>query len=232
MNYAIFLTTRLGSSRLFQKALLRINGETVTEILIKRLQKTGLPIILCCPHTQDDILKLGYIAANHGIGFFPGERENIIRRHRDCAEKFGIDWIIEADGDDILACPEVINSVKFAIGQIRGNIPIKTEGLPLGLNVLAYPASILSKIPFDKDTNWGAQITKNGYQSIRFDYDLPYRLSLDYSCDFDTIKDILENCKRNLLVGGICDYIKKHPEIRANERMNEEYWKRMEELSK
>ncbi len=223
MNNCIFLTTRYGSTRLPGKALLEINGETVTDILIKRLKKAAIPIIMCTPDTPEDNRYMKPIAERHGIGFFCGEKENIIKRHKQCAEKYGVEWIIEVDGDDILLCPEVIIAVSYKITHIEHQIPIKTTGLPLGLNVLAYPAKILDKIDYKSSTNWGAQIVRDGYYEVKFNYDLLFSLTMDYLEDFELIRDILTNCKRNQLVRGICSYLIKHPEIaRINHKRNKE----------
>lgn len=227
MNTSIFLTTRYSSTRLPGKSLLKINGQTVTDILIERLKKTGLPIIICCPDTIDDVLHMKPIAEKHSIGFFAGEPTNIIKRHYDCAIENNVDTIVNVDGDDILTCPEVINAVNYELSSHPQANVVKTAWLPLGLNILGYRAKILKDIDYNSDTNWGAQI-KNTYTStLRFDYDTPYFLSMDYIEDFEVVKNVLENCKRNLLVGGICDYFKKHPEIAwINYKRNKERFER------
>ena len=233
MNTSIFLTTRYSSTRLPGKSLLKINGQTVTDILIGRLKKTGLPIIMCCPDTIDDVLHMQPIAERNKIGFYAGEQNNIIMRHYDCAIENNVDTIINVDGDDILTCPEVVNAVNYELcSHPQANVA-KTAGLPLGLNILGYRAEILKDIDYNSDTNWGAQI-KNTYTSmLRFDYDMSYRLTLDYENDFSVIDDVLTNCKRNLVLGGICNYLRKHTHIaQFNMHLNAKYWERMEELSK
>ena len=233
MNCAIFLTIRIKSTRTPNKALLEINGETVTDILIKRLQKTKIPIILCTTDEPEDKRYLKPIADKYGLGYHEAPAGNIIKQHLDCAKKHGIDFIINQDGDDILSTPEVIQAVyNHTIGK-KHIFPIKTVGLPLGLNVIGYPARKLTEIDFDKDTNWGAQIFTGKHTEIKFNYDIPARLTMDYPEDLTVIETILTHCKRNLLVGGICDYLQKHPEIaQINLHLNGEYFRRLEELSK
>jgi len=228
MNTSIFLTTRYSSTRLPGKSLLKINGQTVTDILIGRLKKTGLPIIMCIPDTPGDIEHMKPIAEKHSIGFFAGEPTNIIMRHHDAAIENNVDTIINVDGDDILTCPEVVNAVNYELCSHQQANVVKTAGLPLGLNILGYRANILKDIDYNSDTNWGAQI-KNTYTSmLRFDYNAPYRLTLDYENDFSVIEDVLTNCKRNLVLGGICNYLKKHTHIaQLNIGRNKEYWERI-----
>jgi spore coat polysaccharide biosynthesis protein SpsF (cytidylyltransferase family) len=233
MNCAIFLTIRIRSTRTPNKALLEINGETVTDILIKRLQKTKIPIILCTTDEPEDRKYLKPIADKYGLGYHEAPAGNIIKQHLDCAKKHGIDFIINQDGDDILSTPEVIQAVYNHTTGKKHIFPIKTVGLPLGLNVIGYPARKLTEINFDGDTNWGAQIFTGKHTEIKFNYDTPARLTMDYPEDLTVIETILTHCKRNLLVGGICDYLQKHPGIaQINLHLNEEYWKRIENLSK
>jgi spore coat polysaccharide biosynthesis protein SpsF (cytidylyltransferase family) len=223
MNIAIFVTTRVGSGRLPRKALLQVNGETVTDILISRLKKTKIPIIMTVPDTSEDHQYMQPIVDRNAVGIFYGDETNIIKRHSDCAQKYGVEWIIEADGDDVLCSPEIVQSVYYHITQLKELVPIKTVGLPLGLNIIAYPVECLKGINFDSDTNWGVQIFKGRHKEIKFNYNEPYFLTMDYAEDFALIDDILTHCKRNLYVGGICSYLNKHPEIAGiNYNRNEE----------
>jgi spore coat polysaccharide biosynthesis protein SpsF (cytidylyltransferase family) len=220
MNCAIFLTTRIGSTRLPGKALLRINGETVTDILVKRLQKTGLPIIMTVPNTQDDIQKLGYIAERHGIALFPGEKDNVIKRHLDACKMLNIDYVILSEGDDWLVCSETINAVYHTAKELKFQKTIRTEGLPFGMNVIAYPRANLEQTDFSSDTGWGVHVTKDAH-ILKFNYDRPYILSMDTQKDFEVMENVFLNCKRNQFVGGIVGYLDKHPEI-ARMNMREE----------
>jgi len=213
---------------------MKINGHTVTDILIGRLKRCKIPIIMCIPDTPEDVEHMKPIAERNGIGFFAGEPTNIIKRHVDCCKANDVSWVINTDGDDTLLCPETINAVaQFIKEHFDANIPVKTSGLPLGLNVIAYPVSHIANINYDCDTNWGAQILSNKYYEIKFKYDTNLRLTLDYIEDFHVIEDILTNCKRNIVVGGVCAYLKKNKYIAGlNQFRNKEYFERLERLSK
>jgi len=212
VNKAIFLTTRYCGTRLPGKSHFKIDKKTVTDILIGRLIKANLPIFMCIPKTTDDINYLYPIAQKHGINFYAGEETNIIKRHLYCAKINMIDYVILSEGDDWLVCPEVINAVDFAAKRKGYKLAVRTEGLPLGLNVIGYPVSNLESANFDGDTNWGVHVT-NPCQIVKFNYSRPYKLSMDYQKDFDVMQDVYLNCKRNMLVGGIVDYLDKNPEI-------------------
>ncbi|MFA5307246.1 MAG: hypothetical protein WC365_07405 [Candidatus Babeliales bacterium] len=232
MNCAIFLTVRIGSSRLPRKALLDINGETVTDILISRLKKTGIPIIMCATTERDDRRYLKPIADNHGIGYHEAPAGNIIAQHLQAARENDVDYIILSEIDDWLVCRETVNAVYYRAKELKFKRAVRTEGLPFGLNVIAYPRENLENADFTGDTNWGAYVTK-GADVLKFGYARPYKLSMDYLADFEIMKDVYLNCKRNQFVGGIVGYLDKHPEIASsNLRLNKSYCDRLKELKK
>jgi spore coat polysaccharide biosynthesis protein SpsF (cytidylyltransferase family) len=215
MNCAIFLTVRINSSRLPRKALLDINGETVTDILINRLKKTGIPIIMCATTEQDDRRYLKPIADNHNIGYHEAPAGNIIAQHLQAARENDVDYIILSEIDDWLVCSETVNAVYYRAKELKFKRAVLTKGLPFGMNVVAaYPRENLENAGFTGHTGWGAYVTKGAYV-LEFNYARQYKLSMDYLEDFETMKDVYLNCKRNQYVGGIVSYMDK--QIKAGE---------------
>ncbi len=231
MKTCIFLTARVGSTRLTNKTIMQINGETVTDILIQRLKHANIPIIMCTTNEQDDRQFLKPIADNHGIGYHEAPAGNIIAQHLDCCVVNNVDYVILSEGDDFLCCPEVINAVYFQAEKLKFKRAVRTEGLPFGLNVIAYPRENLESTTFSGNTGWGVHVTQDAYK-LKFNYERNYRLSMDYLSDFEVMENVYLNCKRNLYVGGIVKYLDKHPEIaNLNLHLDKKYWERMEELS-
>jgi spore coat polysaccharide biosynthesis protein SpsF (cytidylyltransferase family) len=185
-----------------------IDGETVTDILIKRLKKTGIPIILTVPDTPEDKAYLEPIAERNAVGFFMGDADSPVKRHIQACKEFDVDYIILAEGDDWLVCRETVNAVYYRAKELKFKKAIRTEGLPFGMNVIAYPRENLENAGFTGDTGWGAYVTK-GADVLEFNYARPYKLSMDYLEDFETMKDVYLNCKRNQYVGGIVSYMDK-----------------------
>jgi len=211
---------------------MNINGETLTDILIKRLKHTKIPIIMCTPDTPEDNTHMKAVADRNNIGFFSGERQNIIKRHLDCAQKYGIEYIILSEGDDWLVCRETINAVYYRANELKFQKAIRTEGLPFGMNVIAYPRENLENTGFTGDTGWGAHVTRDAC-ILKFNYKRPYKLSMDYAQDLAIMEDVYLNCKRNQFVGGIVNYLDKHPEIALiNQNKIKEYWGNIERCGK
>lgn len=230
MKTCIFLTMRYENSRLQLKHFKGIGDQTAADYLIERLKKTSLPIIICSPGTRENAEYIKAIANWHDIGFYAGDERNIIKRHYMCALTNDAENIINVDGDDVLICPETILDVKDLLSLPQIDI-VATQNLPLGLNVIGYSRKAINDIYYDNDTNWGQQILNKPHVSIDYKKQRDYRLTMDYAEDFELIKTIALNCKNNITVDGIIEYLDANKEITLlNSFRNTEYYQRIETL--
>jgi len=154
MKKAIFITVRTGSTRLPKKALLEINRITTIEHLIERVKKSQKKdgIVLCTTELpEDDILV--ELAEKHGIEYFRGSEKDKLERWRGAAEKFGVEFFVTADGDDLFCEPELID---LAFQQYERNKPDFIEEkrkLVCGAFSYAIKTEALEKVCQIKDTN-------------------------------------------------------------------------------
>ena len=94
MNKAIFITVRTGSTRLPQKALIKIQNKTTIEHLIhrvKRSEKTD-KIIVCTTMLEEDNI-ICELAEKNGVDFFRGSTEDKLDRWLQAAVKFDVDFL-------------------------------------------------------------------------------------------------------------------------------------------
>lgn len=227
MKTAVFITVRLGSIRLPKKALMEIKGRSIIEHLIDRVKLAKLPdlIVICTTlNPKDDALE--EIAKKNNAECFRGSEENIIERHLGAAKKFGVDFIVNVDGDDIFCDPVYIDKV---IGRWKktGADVVKTEGLPFGANSFGYTASTLKKICEMKgrgvtDTGWGGYFLEPGLfkvETIIAEEELKYpdfRMSLDYPEDFKFFKAVFDRLYEPGKIFPLKDIVSlliKNPEI-------------------
>jgi spore coat polysaccharide biosynthesis protein SpsF len=132
MKSAVFIPVRMKSTRLPNKALLEIKGKPVIEHLIDRVKLAKLPdlIVLCATkHPEDEIL-VG-VAQKNGICYFQGSEKDILDRYLKAALKFGVDFIVNVDGDDVFCDPEYMDRVIELFVKTGADF-IKCEGLPFG----------------------------------------------------------------------------------------------------
>lgn len=91
---------RLGSTRLPAKVMLSINGMTMLEIFVRRLQKSQMLddiIIATTVNPQDDIIVEE--CKRIGVKYFRGDENNVLSRYYHCAKKNAIDTIVRVTSD-------------------------------------------------------------------------------------------------------------------------------------
>jgi len=101
---------RIGSTRLPAKVMLSINGMTMLEIFVRRLQKTKLLddiIIATSTHPQDDIIIEE--CKRIRVKYFRGSEENVLSRYYHCAIEYGAEVIVRVTSDCPLIEPELLD---------------------------------------------------------------------------------------------------------------------------
>ena len=103
MNYDIFIPIRLSSTRLPKKHLKIIKDKPIILHLIKRLTnaKKIRNIVICTTDQKVDD-PLVEILKELNVKIFRGSEKDLLNRYLEAAKKFETDFIINADGDDIM----------------------------------------------------------------------------------------------------------------------------------
>mgnify|MGYP001349498699 CR=1 FL=1 len=101
MSYGALITVRLESKRFPQKALQKINNQSILEIIITRLKKVENKknIVICTYKSKKNYL-LKKIAKKHNIEIFFGSKNNILKRIIDCSQKYNFKYIFRLTGDN------------------------------------------------------------------------------------------------------------------------------------
>jgi spore coat polysaccharide biosynthesis protein SpsF (cytidylyltransferase family) len=200
----VFITARLGSTRLSEKHLIEVKGKPFIKWLIERFQtkfcekikKKELKIFVTTSINPEN-QKFELILDKNQVEIFYGSDENIPLRHLDCAEKNNIDHIISIDGDDILCSTEATSLVIEKL--LKGFNIVQTSGLPIGMNVTGYSTKFLKKSLEGKknnklETGWGKIFDKDEINLIQineFKSLEKIRMTLDYEADADFFKTVI-----------------------------------------
>jgi len=152
MKKAIFITVRTGSTRLPEKALLKINGRPTIELVIDRVKqsKKAQILVLCTTESANDDV-LCEIAKGKGISFFRGSAEDKLMRWKGAAEKYDVDFFVTSDGDDLLCDPELID-LAFTQYERSGADFIEGKNVPCGGFTYGIKVAALNKVCEIKDT--------------------------------------------------------------------------------
>ena len=108
----VLIAVRLNSKRLPKKALKKINGDTLLSILIKNLLKIipNQKLVICTSNASAD-QELIKFSKNHKIGFFSGNKLDVMKRFIDCGIKYQAKTIVRVTGDNPLTDPNLIKNM-------------------------------------------------------------------------------------------------------------------------
>jgi spore coat polysaccharide biosynthesis protein SpsF (cytidylyltransferase family) len=241
---------RLASERLPGKALKEICHRPALYHLLDRvcaslhIEKEN--IVVCTTEDASDD-SLVDIVETYGVKIFRGSKDDIIKRFYDAIQYFNFDYILQIDGDDLLADPIYMGLTMTALLN-DNTIDIATcEGLPLGIATKSFTRSAIEKVykhykTHKNDTGFIYFFTKTGLCKQKIIYPLSpehlcneARLTLDYPEDFDVFKNIIETLYQpdNIFsLETLVNYLKSNPDImKKNQFLNKQYWERTNQLA-
>jgi spore coat polysaccharide biosynthesis protein SpsF (cytidylyltransferase family) len=212
---AIIIVARLESERLPQKHLQIVEGLPLIKWLTKRIQYSlkneiddDLKLILASPDTELNKKFEALYNDDVSVEIFRGSEKNVPLRIHECCNKFSLDKVVIADGDNFLLS---MNAIKTMLQTLSKNsIVAKTEGLPLGMNVMGWDAAHLKAIMDNHayellETGWGRIFKNEDIKKIQFNYNtIPQfdelRFTTDYPEDLEFMKKMFQFFGNRILI--------------------------------
>ena len=241
LKVGIFIGVRMKSTRLPRKALLEMSGRTAIEHLIDRLKYSKLQdVIVLCTSTHPDDAVLVDIARRNKIEYFQGSEDDKLDRYLNAALKYGVNFIIITEGDNIFYEPDIIDEI-VRIYQRTGADYIACNGLPLGTAPHGIKIEALQKVcrmKAETDTEvWGGYFTDTGIfkvEHLEAKGELKHpeiRMTLDYPEDYDFFKEVLKRLYepgKLLPLRDIISFLENNPQITdINKNAQESYLKHL-----
>jgi spore coat polysaccharide biosynthesis protein SpsF len=233
MKTAIFITVRMKSTRLPKKALLEIKSKPTIGHLIERMKMAKKPAaVFVCTSTHPDDAVLCEVAGKYGAKCFRGSPEDKLQRYLDAADKYGIEFAIIVDGDDILCSWEYADNIIERYEKTNADV-IFCRGLPLGMAPSGLKISAIRKVcslKSESDTEvWGGYFTKPGLFKIEYldaepDEASDARLTLDYQEDLDFFRAVFKGLpgKKIFYLKEVIKFLKNNPDIRKINKVAQE----------
>jgi spore coat polysaccharide biosynthesis protein SpsF (cytidylyltransferase family) len=244
-NIPVFITARIGSTRLPGKHLLPLCGRPVIEQMITRIKHSRIPgLFVLCTTVLDEDTVFQETARHCNIEIFRGHPTDILQRWLDAADHFKADYFISAEADDVFCDPDYIDIIARELTTDEYDY-ITCKGLPFGATPTGINVAALRKICAmkDDDDTQGQEryFTKTGLFRVKYiqvaDPVLnqpDVRMTLDYQEDYDFFKAVFEHFypgKDFFSLHEILVLLRDHPEIaRINEKMQEKYQERYDNL--
>lgn len=155
---AVVLQARLGSVRLPGKVLTRIAGATILEHCIRRLESSGLPVIVATTtRPEDDAI----VRATHDLGAacFRGDADDVLSRFVGAGREFNLTFVVRATADNPFVDGYAVGrSLRALVEAKDGPLDHVIEyGLPVGTAVEAVTmdalerANALATDPYDRE---------------------------------------------------------------------------------
>ena len=241
MTKAIYITVRTASTRLHNKALLKINNKPTIEYVIDKALKSKMAehIVLCTTELNEDEV-LCKIAKQKGINFYRGSIKDKLDRWNGASAKFDIKYFITADGDDLFSDPELIDLAFKQFDESNCDFieEIPGKNVPVGVFTYGIKVTALNQVCKMKDSDdtemMSVYFTNTNLFSVEQLKNIPgvykrpeIRMTLDYKEDYIFFKTIIENFSMNnkkLDLKNILYFLDSNPEvIKINQFRQKDY---------
>ncbi|SHG94784.1 cytidylyltransferase domain-containing protein [Flavobacterium defluvii] len=225
-NIAVIIACRLKSTRLKEKALLKIGDLTSVELCIKNACKfeNVSNVILATSNLESDLSLKDY-TYNESVVFHQGDPEDVIQRYLDITRKLKIDVVIRVTAD----CPFIDNEICEILLKSHfenGADYTAAKDAAVGTNIEIINVQAMEKVKsyfpsadYSEYMTWYF-INNPEYFKINL-VDLPkslirdYRLTLDYDEDIILFNKIHDNLSStgNYTIKDIFNLLDSNPEL-------------------
>ena len=206
----IIIAGRLKSTRLPNKALLKINGkESVVRCLESCLKvKEADEVVLATSYLKQD-KPLKKFSLKNRVKVFCGHPEDVIQRYLEISKKLKIDVIIRGTAD----CPYISNEIVSIL--LKSHFKNKSDfsyaiNPAVGTSVEIYNTDTLKKIKkikkntsFSEYMTWYVMNNKNFFKitavKLPKEYSRKYRICLDYKEDLLMLNKLFKKLKEKNL---------------------------------
>ena len=209
MNTLAIVQVRMGSKRLPGKAMLKIKGKLIIDILLERLTNSKLidKIVIASSVKKDNDILSAYLKLK-GFQVYRGSEQNVISRYVNIIKKFKPSTVIRITGDCPLVDPLLVDKFIKLFNQKKVDYLSNTNPHTFadGFDVEVIKANaILKSSILDKSLPNKEHVTHFIKKSNRFKlFNIisrgnfyKYRVTIDNINDFKNLKKILENFNYN-----------------------------------
>jgi spore coat polysaccharide biosynthesis protein SpsF len=241
MKIIVITQARTGSTRFPNKILQTINGKTILELQLERMQASKLSskiIVATTTNPNDDIIV--QLCKETGYNYYRGNENDLLDRHYQLAKLEKADVVVKIPSDCPLIDPDIIDKVIHTymtdISKYDYVSNLHPPTYPDGNDVEVMRFSALETAwensfenyerehttPYLWDNN-GQFTTTNFKWETGLNYSMSHRFTLDYYEDFLFIKAVYEKLYKKKVIFSLDDIItllEKKPKIR---KINEKY---------
>jgi len=240
MKIVIIVQARMGSTRLPNKVLKKINGIPMLIFQYLRLKEVKRANLICVATSieeKDDIIV--QLCLNNNIKYFRGSESNVLKRYFDAANNVNADLIVRVNSDCPLIDPFEIDKVieKWLVNKKVDYVSnILEETFPLGMHIEVFSKKILDTAYHEaKKDDEKEHVTPYIYRnpdkfkllSVVSKENLSHhRWTVDYEEDIEFVKSVAERLmpiKKIFQMKDIIELVDNEPNLK---KINNMYTKR------
>lgn len=224
----IVTQARMGSTRLPGKVLRTIQGVSILEYHIRRLQASQLPIYIATTTLPEDDAIVD-LAKQLDLSCYRGDVEDVLRRYYDTATHFNLDVIVRVTSDCPLLDGHLIRTEVDRYLAASDSSLYLSNGLvrtfPRGLDFEVFSYKLLVEAQHHATSASDREhvtpyIHQNRSGQVHFAHTVResdasrFRVTLDTSEDFHLLQVLLEQYQADTLSAEqLIELLEKHPEI-------------------
>ena len=216
MKTGIVICTRTDSERLPNKPFKILNGLSVIEHLIRRLQKASIPIYLAVPKEQ--IKSYKHLSAYDFVQVYPsGHYEDPLARMAECAIKNDLNTVIRVSHDKIFVEESDIKKALQTFKEKKSEYLYGTEFIPgTGFEIISRNALEEASRRFKKVEYIGYAVRTVTNKITLFNPRHPpgtYRFLIDFPEDLDFLEVLCSQVGNEAKLSSVIKYLNLNPEI-------------------
>ena len=243
MRIVALIQARMGSTRLPGKTLKKINGKTLIEIMLHRLEKCQrIDKIIVASSTEKNNDELEQHVKDLGHYCFRGSENDVLDRFYKAIEKEQYDYIVRLTADCPLIDPvlidKIIQTTIISKKDYGSNVSPGKEYFPDGQDTEVFKFKLLeeawniAKLPSEREhvTPYIRTNLNHIYSNFSYECDTNYnkiRMTVDTQEDFDAVEVLINELGTEASWSEYTTYIINYPEKFTNQQImrNEGYQK-------
>ena len=229
---AIITQARLGSTRLPNKIMAKVGGQTMLEYHLNRLLESDLRVIVATTDLpQDDVL--ADFAASLDFEVFRGSELDVLSRFAGAAQAFDLQTIIRCTSDCPLIDPDLILAgLDKYLGENNDRLYASNtleRTYPRGMDFEIFSRAMLEEANQNAiEPAHREHVTPYFYHNVPGNIALlslanespdggeAFRLTLDEPADLELLTKLIEeHCAESLTCAEIVSLLHEHPELAA-----------------
>jgi len=189
----LILQARIGSTRLKNKALLKMSGIPMIELVMRALKNVHADSFVLATE-EESLSALSPIAEKMDFLVFSGPKDDVLKRYALCTEKYNFSTIIRATGDNPLVSVTLANDL-LKLAQKENSDYAGFLAMPKGMGVEVISSTALLKAQDEAESSFHREhVAPYLYQNPKLFKILQPTVSKEYflseaSVTVDTLED-------------------------------------------